>query len=228
MELQTTNGQPLTQIQYSPNQVALGKQVRRLSLAGNPSFPIPDTFIIDFIKAIEEHAPDLTPAILKKIVDRMLTGKLPYDVNKGIRNIFEGFDSYKKSRIRFWIYDTASDTPKEVSEDDDLHQFDKDIWIAFDNNYSISPETVKAIKNFGFTFFDADTMRRRKDYLENLNATECMPFRKWWEDFQAKREAHRKQVEQDGDEWRRNVIEDAERHQKQFSARFPTKFTDSF
>lgn len=129
MEVQTTNGQPLTQIQYSPNQVALGKQVRRLSLAGNPSFPIPDAFIIDYIQNIEEQAPDITPAILQKIVNKMLTGKLPYDVNKGIRNIFEGYEAYKDDVEHYHIVNVNTGYKLDVSKDNDLEKYDKDVWM---------------------------------------------------------------------------------------------------
>lgn len=226
MELQTTHGQQLTQIQYSPKQIELGKQVRRLSLAGNPSFPIPDAFIIDYIQNIEEQAPDITPAILQKIVNKMLTGKLPYDVNKGIRNIFEGIETYKKYRIRFKIYDTENDVGKEVNEDSELHNYDKSIWIAFDGGYSLSSPTVPTIQNFGFTVFDEDTIRSRKEYLEHLEGAEPISFVKWWHEFTAKREAYRQRMEAQAQERLERVNSEAERRKKELSDKLARKSID--
>lgn len=207
-------------------QKATANVLRYLSLAGNPGFPIANIMLAEYSIFLSEHAPEITPAILKKVVDRMLTGKLPYDPNKGVRNIFENFESYKKSRIRFKIYDTDNDVEKEVNEDSELHLFDKSIWIAFDGGYSLSPETITAIRNFGFTLFDTDTMRNRKTYLENLEAAEPKPFVTWWQEFTAKREAHIKKIDAQEQERLERVNSEAERLKKELSDKLARKSID--
>lgn len=182
MELQIAKAQMPTQTQYSPNQVALGQQVRRLSLAGNPSFPIPDAFIIDYIQVIEEQAPDITPSILQKIVNMMLTGKLPYDVNKGIRNVFEGYDKYKEQRVVFDVFNVITGEATKAHEDSKNEKADKSEWFVFDS-YTLGGETEKTImgERLGFKPLPWRTVRERRSYLErcaerNITPT---PFAQW-------------------------------------------------
>lgn len=177
MELQTTNGQPITQIQYSPNQVALGKQVRRLSLAGNPSFPIPDAFIIDYIQTIEEQAPDITPSILQKMVNMMLTGKLPYDVNKGIRNIFEGFTEYLKHRASIDIFNVNTGEAAETHEDNNNEKADKSEWFVYDG-YHLNGRSGKIAlgERWGFKAIAWEDVRARGRYLKRCSEKNIKPL----------------------------------------------------
>lgn len=209
MELQTTNGQTLTQIQYSPNQVALGKQVRRLSLAGNPSFPIPDAFIIDYIQTIEEQAPDITPSILQKMVNMMLTGKLPYDVNKGIRNIFEGFETYKEIRRHYYLANVETGKEDFATEDTDFNLIDKTVWKLRKLKRDKQWFGIESYQGNDFETIDEDTWYRRQRNIRNCQEGHATqePFADWlecmtkvWEkhkEDEEKRQQERKEAEAD-------------------------------
>lgn len=61
-------------------------------------YPYTDNQIIDWAKSIEELMPELSPKIIKIIVDKMKIGVIAYNYKLGIQNIFEGYKIILKDR----------------------------------------------------------------------------------------------------------------------------------
>ncbi len=77
------------EIQKQNNQLAntseLLKQIAQVNLL--TAFPINDLYLEQWVKTIQELAPDLTPERLKSLIDKMKCGILDYDHRKGVQNI---------------------------------------------------------------------------------------------------------------------------------------------
>lgn len=76
--------------------VDLLKQLCHINLL--VTYPIPDEMLEIWADTIKELEPNLTPEMLKKIIDRFKSDDLVWDYRKGIQNIFTAYKSitYKK------------------------------------------------------------------------------------------------------------------------------------
>lgn len=54
-------------------------------------FPYSDLQIFEWAKSINELTPELTPDILKKIIDKFKLGIYEFDSRAGIQNVFKGY-----------------------------------------------------------------------------------------------------------------------------------------
>ncbi len=61
-------------------------------------YPYSDLQISQWVKSITELIPEMTPEIIKHIIDRLKTDAYDYDHKKGIQNIFNGFKKYLKEK----------------------------------------------------------------------------------------------------------------------------------
>jgi hypothetical protein len=129
MALTTTRQEGAIQTASSLNTQALGRVIRQLSLAGNSSFPLSDDVIIAYIEKVQELAPDITPTLLQKLVNKMITGELLYDANKGLRNIFDAFAEHKRTRNRYILQNETTGEMIDITEDDDATHFDPAEWV---------------------------------------------------------------------------------------------------
>jgi hypothetical protein len=55
-------------------------------------FTLTDIQIIDWVRSISELRKEITPEILKELIDGMKTTRFPFDKNLGIQNIFIAHD----------------------------------------------------------------------------------------------------------------------------------------
>jgi hypothetical protein len=58
-------------------------------------YAISDTMLEGWANSIQELNPNITPAILKKIIDKMKMGEIEFDNKKGIQNIFKGYKQFQ-------------------------------------------------------------------------------------------------------------------------------------
>lgn len=185
MELQTTNGQTNMQTIHSHNnlpaltkeQKALANEARALTLAGNPSFPIPNIMLAEYAIVISEEAPGLTPAILKKMCRMMMTGKLPYNPNDGIRNIFEGFTEYLKHRASIDIFNVNTGEAAKTHEDNNNEKADKSEWFVYDD-YQLNGRSGKIAlgERWGFKAIAWEDVRARGRYLKRCSEKNIKPL----------------------------------------------------
>ena len=82
MDIQKTN-------QQVQNTSDLLKELAQFNLL--TQYPVADVLLEAWAKSIQELTPELTPAMLKEIVDGMKLGLIEYDAKLGIQNIFEGY-----------------------------------------------------------------------------------------------------------------------------------------
>ena len=64
-------------------------------------FPYSDIQIMDWAKSINELTPELTPDIVKKIIDKYKLGIYEFDTKLGIQNIFNGYRLILEEKIQF-------------------------------------------------------------------------------------------------------------------------------
>ena len=64
------------------------------------AYPISDTMLEVWANTLSELEPEITPEVVKWIVDKMKLGMLDFDNRKGIQNIFEGFRKYISHKIK--------------------------------------------------------------------------------------------------------------------------------
>ena len=64
-------------------------------------FPYSDFQLIDWAKSINELTPELTPDILKKIIDKYKLGIYEFDSRAGIQNIFRGYKLILGEKMEF-------------------------------------------------------------------------------------------------------------------------------
>lgn len=61
-------------------------------------YPYSDLQISQWVKSITELIPEMTPEIIKHIIDRLKLGVYEYDSRLGIQNVFAGFRKYLEER----------------------------------------------------------------------------------------------------------------------------------
>ena len=64
-------------------------------------FPYSDFQLIDWAKSINELTPELTPDILKKIIDKFKLGIYEFDSRAGIQNVFRGYKLILGEKIEY-------------------------------------------------------------------------------------------------------------------------------
>ena len=64
-------------------------------------FPYSDFQLIDWAKSINELTPELTPDILKKIIDKFKLGIYFFDSRAGIQNVFAGYKLILGEKIEY-------------------------------------------------------------------------------------------------------------------------------
>ena len=81
-------------------------------------FPYSDFQLIDWAKSINELTPELTPDILKKIIDKFKIGIYEFDSRAGIQNVFRGYKLILGEKIHFLqiknIKDWDAETQKQI------------------------------------------------------------------------------------------------------------------
>lgn len=75
----------------------IGKLVYQMNLLA--PYPLSDQSIIEWSKCIDELMPDLKLETLKEAIDNMKLGKLEYDKNLGIQNIFLAIRSLERPMV---------------------------------------------------------------------------------------------------------------------------------
>ena len=83
MELQTTN--KLVNITTNEQMIKELYHVNYLV-----AYPLSDTILEGWCKCIIELKPETTPEDIKKMINKMKLGLIPYDPKLGIQNIFRG------------------------------------------------------------------------------------------------------------------------------------------
>jgi len=63
------------------------------------TYPITDGMLEIWASSIQKLKPEITPAVLTEIIDQMKLGKINYDPQKGIQNIFYGYDRLKSIKL---------------------------------------------------------------------------------------------------------------------------------
>lgn len=63
------------------------------------AYPISDLTLEMWSKLILELEPEITPDVIKWIINKMAIGLIPYDSKIGIPNIFNGFRKYISIKI---------------------------------------------------------------------------------------------------------------------------------
>lgn len=93
----TDKPQPLTSTQiqkqhseYTEQEKVMATQIVHVNQL--IAFPLSPEQIIDWTRSVIELRPDVTPALMKEVIDAMKTGIIDYDVRKGVQNIFNGLD----------------------------------------------------------------------------------------------------------------------------------------
>lgn len=71
------------------------------------AYPVSDTTLEMWSKSILELEPEITPEVVKWIMNKMIMGLIPYDSKIGIQNIFNGFRKY----IDFQINESGATVP---------------------------------------------------------------------------------------------------------------------
>lgn len=169
-------------------QIELAKETYRLNLAINPSFPLSLTMQEDYARAISDLKPEITPSILRKIINFILIGKIPFNANNGIVDILVGYDTYIKTLRKmydFFNIETGENRPH--SEDYPLETLDKKVWAYYDTRNISESEKEKQAEKLGFSFIDYWLMRERKKYFDRCHHLdkEAEPFLQWLEAFNA-------------------------------------------
>jgi hypothetical protein len=75
----------------NPKEIQIGEIVFDMNLFR--SYPLSDNQIIDYAKYINRVMPDLELKYLRAVIDGMLQGKIEYNHNNGIQNIFKALKS---------------------------------------------------------------------------------------------------------------------------------------
>jgi hypothetical protein len=68
-------------------EIDLARQIYQINLL--IPYPLTDSQIEDFSRTLQELVPELTPAQLKRMIDRFKMGIYEWDRNKMIQNIFK-------------------------------------------------------------------------------------------------------------------------------------------
>lgn len=84
------------------------------------AFPISDAQIIDWAKTFSEVAPNLTPAIMHQLINRMKVGTEEFDSRLGVQNIFNAYRKFLNKEIEHIARDVtrswdASPEKQEIS-----------------------------------------------------------------------------------------------------------------
>ena len=61
--------------------------------------PLSDCFLNEWALSIDELEPEITPEILECIINKFINNEIKYDFDKGIQNIFKGFNIYVDTKI---------------------------------------------------------------------------------------------------------------------------------
>jgi hypothetical protein len=64
------------------------------------AYPIPDAMLELWAASIMELKPEITPFILKEIINEFKLGKIEYNPRKGIQNIFSAFREINATPIK--------------------------------------------------------------------------------------------------------------------------------
>lgn len=83
-------------------------------------YPYSDLQIVDWAKSVEELAPEITPEIIKSIIDGLKIGAIPFDSKLGIQNIFIGYKYFLKTAISELNKKQYGTNPNEV----EMKEFD--------------------------------------------------------------------------------------------------------
>lgn len=90
MELATTSQQEKNlSTEVKSKEIELGKIVYNINLI--LSYPLNDFQITDWAKCINRFLPNIKNETLQQIIDLYILGKLEYNNNIGIQNIFKGY-----------------------------------------------------------------------------------------------------------------------------------------
>ena len=79
-------------------------------------FPYSDFQLIDWAKSINELTPELTPDILKKIIDKYKLGIYEFNSRAGIQNIFRGYKLILGEKIDFLRSQRNETNSEEITE----------------------------------------------------------------------------------------------------------------
>jgi hypothetical protein len=79
-------------------------------------FPYSDFQLIDWAKSINELTPELTPDILKKIIDKFKLGIYEFDSRAGIQNVFRGYKLILGEKIDFLRSQRNETNSEEITE----------------------------------------------------------------------------------------------------------------
>lgn len=91
-----------------PSWLPIAKELVHINLL--VAYPVSDAMLEIWAKTIEELAPDLTPEILRKLINRYKLGELEYDTKSGIQNILKHASRDKR---KVWDMDVKGN-PVEV------------------------------------------------------------------------------------------------------------------
>lgn len=69
------------------------KQLAHLNCLSR-SFPISDSMLEIWAESLMELEPEITPDVIKWIINQMKMGFISYNQNEGMQNIFNGFRKY--------------------------------------------------------------------------------------------------------------------------------------
>lgn len=166
----------------SKEEKALANETRRLRLVGNVNFPMPNIAIAEMAIELRKLMPELTPEILSKIINKIIVGDIPYDPNKGILNITQGYKAYKEQRITYQLYNVETGDYSSANEDDFIDRIDKNAWYVYDVIKKGQRQTLNSstLSN-GLVKIHNQHLRVRTQYLrycENENITPD-PYAEW-------------------------------------------------
>lgn len=115
--------QPQNQLTTTPEKLAeLAKAVYHFNYL--TAFPVADYMLEAWAKVIAELEPEITPEVVKWIIDRMKTGHIAYNDKIGIQNVFNGFRVYISAKIQ-----ELKENPPE-----------REKWSSLYKKYRITPD----------------------------------------------------------------------------------------
>lgn len=78
-------------------QMELGKIIYKMNLFY--SYPLSDEKISEWVKEIDRLNPDLDVELLSEAMDRLITGRVDFNHNIGIINIFNALESFERKMV---------------------------------------------------------------------------------------------------------------------------------
>lgn len=89
--------QSKNQLSLTSKQSEMGKVIYNMNLFY--AYPLNDDKIAEWVKALDRLIPDLDVELLSKAMDRLIMGRVEFNHNIGIINIFNALESFERRMV---------------------------------------------------------------------------------------------------------------------------------